>query len=94
MHHVPEGEVLDVEVDRDHRHPGRLVDQARDAEADAVDVRYRGTELLDRLHGGLDHLGLLHPGDLPQGAGVHLEVLVDHAAQQLGASEVDADDLA
>ena len=93
-HDVAERDVGERQVDAHHRVPVALVDQAGDPEADRLHVGVVLQQLGGAFDDRLDERLLGQALDEPVHAVVHLELLVDDAAEQLGAAEVHADDLA
>ena len=80
---------------------GRWFDQHRDArlgvdergqpEAHGIDVGGGRAHLLDRIHDDVERLLAVRSAPLPTHPVVHHELLVDHPAEQLGATGIDPD---
>ena len=91
-HDVGERQVRDREVHRGRRDPAPVVHEAGDAEADADDrIPRSATGLLDGLGDRVEERCGVGMGHEPLGAVMDPEVRVDHARQELRASQVDAD---
>ena len=88
------GEVGDREVDRNHRHPGGLVDQAGDSEPHRLDVRLGSRASLTPSAIVSTISPCPSPCTLRCDAVIDLELLVDDAREHLRAPEVDPDHLA
>ena len=91
-HDVGERQVRDRQVHRGRRDPAPVVHEARDAEADADHrIPCSPTRLLDGLGDRVEERCGVGVGYEPLGAVMDPEVRVDHARQELRASQVDAD---
>jgi hypothetical protein len=81
-HHVGEGDVRQRQIDRDHRDPRALIDQAGDPESDRLNLAARGlADLFDRVNGRLEERRLVETRYRPLGAMVDREVSIDRAGQ-------------
>jgi hypothetical protein len=70
-----------------------VVDQARDAQPDRLDVAgSRLAHLAHRVDERRDHAALIELGHVPAGAVVHLEIGIDRPCERFGPAEIDPDD--
>ncbi len=81
-HHVPERDVGQRQVDRDHRDPGALVDQAGNPESDRLHVACRRfAHLLDSIDSHVEQRCLIETRDGPLRSVVYSQLWINRAGK-------------